>query len=337
MIAKHAVLWIAVLPILFALAPHRRSACVDQLSSPCKTYHAARAQGACPRGLGLVQDVLQAGGVSAARSRQAGLEFRVFANQLSEAGHVCGSERQQAQSIHRFVHERILQGKYETSANDIAAVLAGGSFNCLTASVLFLALAADFDLEAQAVAVPGHVWCRVASPGRPIDVETTCPHWFELAVREPVKATAELEQFMAEHNRRSAVARVLDRQALIATVHYNRGVRFLKEQQFSAAAAANLRALEIDPRCAPAYDNLLATINNWSVALAARGERELGLDLLAIGLAWAGDYEPFRSNYRYFSQRQAAGSEPPAIGDRVPKSSAKRVLPPSSIESKTGF
>jgi hypothetical protein len=250
-----------------------------------------------------VRAVLHACGASAARSRQSGNEYRALADELRASSQACGDERQRAQAIHRFVHARILRGGYDASSSDVARVLAGGPFNCATASVVFLALAADFDLEAQAVAVPGHVWCRVAISGRPFDVETTCRNWFDLAARESAHLTVEEKQFMAEHVRRSTRARTLDQQALIAIFHYNLGVRLLKDRQYSAAATANLRSLQLDPQCVPAYDNLLATINNWSLSLAAQGERELGLDLLAMGLTLAGDYGPFRANYRYLSRQ----------------------------------
>ncbi|MBI3836719.1 MAG: hypothetical protein HY288_02130 [Planctomycetia bacterium] len=336
MLSKSSVLWIVALATLLAFAPLYGFA-LDERPGRTERDHAARTKGVDPRGLRLVQAVLDAGDVSAARSQQAEFQFRAFARQLHESEQVFGAERRRAQTIHRFVHERILEGKYETSGSDLANVLAGGPFNCATASVLFLALAADYNLEGHAVAVPGHVWCRVASRRGSFDVETTCRHWFELTSREPAAVTAELTQFMVEHDRRSTSARVLDQHALIAVFHYNRGVRLLKEQQFSAAAAANLKALKLDPRCAPAYDNLLATINNWSLAIAVRGERELGLELLEAGLTLAGDYESFRCNYRYLSQQQGACGDPLAIGERGPKRSSKHVFSTGGIESNAGF
>jgi hypothetical protein len=311
--------------MLLAIAPYQGFALADQGPGRTESDDSIQARLVEPRGWSLVQAVLETNGASKARSRQSGNEFRDFADQLLDSGQVCGDEIQQAQAIHRFVHARILRGKYETSGNDLAAALAGGPFNCVTSSVLFLALAADFDLKAQAVAVPGHVWCRVASPRGPFDVETTCRRWFELAAREPANVTAELKQFMAERDRRSTRARTLDQPALMAIFHYNQGVRLLKDGQYSAAVTANLRALELDPRCGPAYDNLLATINNWSLSLAVQGERELGLDLVEMGLALAGDYEPFRVNQRYLSRSQS-------VANRAHEISAKHVFSPRSNE-----
>ena len=301
--------------MLLAVVRCQEFALADQGPGRTEPDHSTQAKEVEPRGWSLVRAVLQAGGVSAAQSRQSGNEFRSFADQLRESGQVGGDEIQQARAIHRFVHGQILRGKYEKSGSDLAAALAGGPFNCAAAS--------DFDLKARAVAVPGHVWCRVASHQQPFDVETTCRNWFELVARDPADVTAELKQFLAERDRRSTRARTLDQPALIAIFHYNQGVRLLKDRQYSAAVTANLRALELDPRCVPAYDNLLATINNWSLSLAVQGERELGLDLVEMGLALAGDYEPFRVNYRYLSR-------PQAVADRAQESSREHVFSPHS-------
>ena len=322
--------------MMSALAP-RRGFALDSRPGQTERDRQAATNIAEPRGSKLVRAVLRAGGNSAAEPRQAECDFRSFAGQLRESGDVFGDERQRAEAIHRFVHEQILRGNYETSANDLGVTLAGGPFNCATASVLFLALAADFDLDARAVVVPGHVWCRVTDPRGTFDVETTCRGWFEVAASERANMPSEMTQFMAEHQRRASIARVLDRPGLVAIFHYNRGVRYLKEQQFSAAATANLQALELDPRCAPAYDNLLATINNWSLALALQGERELGLGLLAAGLALAADYEPFRGNYRYLSRQRAAAGEASESGEKVLKSVLQRVSSAGDGESNTGF
>jgi hypothetical protein len=237
--------------------------------------------------------------------RRSERSFREFCTELRASGNVFGNPRQQAQAIHKFIHARILRGRYETGGSNLAAALAGGPFNCATASVLFLAIAADFDLDAHAVAVPGHVWCRVVTAGSSFDVETTCRNWFEFAAGERVEDDP-ASPFMAEHARRSASARELDEHALIAVFHYNRGVRLLREERFPEATFANLRALTLDPRCTSAHDNLLATINNWSLALARQGNRPLGLALLATAMALAKDYQPFRVNYRYLSGQIAS-------------------------------
>ena len=54
---------------------------------------------------------------------------------------------------------------------------------------------------------------------------------------------------------------------MAAMIYYNRGVDLLAEKRFAEAAAANAKALRLDPANATARGNLLATINNWSIEL----------------------------------------------------------------------
>lgn len=162
----------------------------------------------------------------------------------------------------------------------------------------------QFDVDARGVAVVGHVWCRVITPDGSFDVETTCPNWFELTASLAADNDPPENPLLVEHLRRVAAARVLDEPALIAVIHYNRGLRLLKQQRFHAAATANLQALQLDPQCEPARENLLVTLNDWSLALAAHGQTELALDLLDKAMALDGHYQPFLLNYRFISQRQ---------------------------------
>ena len=169
-----------------------------------------------------------------------------------------GDARQHARAIHAFLHERVLRGKYKASASDIGAALDGGPFNCAAASALFLTLAARCGLDAQAVSVRGHLWCRVSDAGKSFDVETTCRTWFAIADRYAGVATENVSAAMAAHRRRVAAGRVLSRSQFLTIFHYNRGVTLLRQQQFVAAAQANRRALALEPNCRPATENLAA-------------------------------------------------------------------------------
>ena len=84
---------------------------------------------------------------------------------------------------------------------------------------------------------------------------------------------------------------------LVATIYYNRGVDLLAEKHFADAAAANAKALRLDPENAIAKGNFLATINNWAIALGMSGEYAKAAELLRLGLATDAGYEAFRANY----------------------------------------
>lgn len=183
--------------------------------------------------------------------------------QLQSRGTVAGDSFEQARAIHRYIHDEILKGKYQPSASDVAVVLTGGDYNCASVSALFLSFAEAFGLDACAASVTGHVWCRVRADRGSFDVETTCRDWFVLAAARANFTPAEharQSQAWQDHRRRAAHARELDQPAFVAVFHYNRGVHFLRQGDFSAAAAANLQALALDWQCEPAYGNLWAAL-----------------------------------------------------------------------------
>jgi tetratricopeptide (TPR) repeat protein len=199
---------------------------------------------------------------------------------------------EQAAAIHRFMHERILVGGYQSDASNLAALLDRGVYNCVSGTVLFLALADNRELNAYAVQMPGHVMVEVQTDGGNLRVETTCRNWF-----------SQQKEVIDEEQER----RTLDPVQLIATLYHNRGVAQLSAGDYSGAIAANLAALELDPACLPARDNLLAALNNWAVDLAKKQQFSDATVLLDRGQLLAPDYRPFAANRRYIKRLSASG------------------------------
>ena len=160
--------------------------------------------------------------------------------------------------IHAYVRNEILRGKFDASQSDLAVALSGGSYNCASASALFLAMAREFELDARAVSVLGHVWCRVKSGHETIEVETTARDWFAREAAGEASLPQNRSRLYEEHLRRVAQSRELGDGEFLAIFHYNRGVGLFREGRFGAAAAANLAALVLDPACRPAYENFAA-------------------------------------------------------------------------------
>ncbi len=262
----------------------------------------------CCKSDSLVRSLLEAGGSTSAEATQGVHQFRTFAEQFRACSPLAAGERQQARAIHKFIHEQILGGNYDATAGDLAVVLDGGPYNCATASAVFLALASEVGLKAHAVAVPGHVWCRVEGNDETFDIETTCLDWFELLASDDGVDKQPSKGILAEHRGRAVAGRILDEVALVAVFHYNRGVRLFRSGRYLAAAEANLVALAFDPTCEPAFNNLLGAFNDWSLELAAAGRRDEALSLLVRAMAAAPQYEPFRVNHRFLSRGDAAAT-----------------------------
>ena len=219
---------------------------------------------ACARGAGtdhppFERTLLAASGVSADSLDHYALMLDRLAATFRATYDVGGDARSRVRALHAFLHQRVLAGEFEASSSDIGAALDGGPYNCAATSALFLLLASRCGLDAHAVSVPGHVWCRVREGGATIEVETTCRTWFSLVERSAgVAADKLISPTMAAHRRRLPMARDLSERQFLAIFHFNRGVTHLREQEFAAAARANQLALALDPSCRPAQENLAA-------------------------------------------------------------------------------
>ena len=204
-----------------------------------------------------------------------------------------GTPRQRVEAIFEFMHQRVLCGGYDLAYTDLRRVLDEGRFNCISAAVLFNYLAGQLGLDCRGLEMPGHAMSRVMLPDGPLDVETTCPQWFRVAgtLRVPSPAHGVCAP------RIRITAREVTPIQMAAMIYYNRGVDLLAEKHFAEAAAANAKALRLDPGNATARGNLLATINNWSIELGNAEHFAEAVDLLRQGLAIDAKFEPFAQNY----------------------------------------
>ena len=228
--------------------------------------------------------------------------------ELRRSGKVTGPARQQAQTIFEFIHHRVLRGGYQLDCTDLTIALRDGRFNCVSASVIFNCLAAEFGLVARGLEVPGHALSRLVLADGNLDVETTCPEWFRLSDHPEKQSELVCKTIGVQRNpgRSSDERRPVSDVELVATIYYNRGVDLLGVKRFAEAAAANAKALRLDPNSITARGNLLATLNNWAVAEASAGRFHEAVGLLREGLAIEPGYETFQSNYRHVHREWVA-------------------------------
>ncbi len=94
-------------------------------------------------------------------------------------------------------------------------------------------------------------------------------------------------------------------------IYYNRGVEAVYHGCYAEAVSANCKALLLDSANATARGNLLATVNNWALALAEAGRFTEAEQLLAAGHRFAPEHLPFVHNAERMQRMQAASSVSP--------------------------
>lgn len=201
-----------------------------------------------------------------------------------------------ASAVYEWMHAELLHGGYDLKASSLADVLDHGKFNCVSSVVLYQCLCRAVELETRGIEVPAHAFCAVKIGGRLIDVETTCPTWFEV-LSDPQRQEASLRKVLgSQHSTAYAQRRELDPSGIIAILYYNRGVEYVEQRQFALAVDANLKALLLDPQSSTSRGNLLAALNNWALEQAEQGDFAHALEMLDEGIQVVPEHDLFRSN-----------------------------------------
>lgn len=260
--------------------------CRFSLLTAALVVSVARAQAASNApGIELAQTILRAESSDQADTERHLDHLRVFADKLSATGTVVGDDTQRAEAIHRFMHAEALGGGYVADAHTLAELLETGRFNCLSGTLLFFTLAATYDLPLVAIESRGHITAGLRGGDAISPIETTTADW------QP--------QWMRAESIAIGAARIISRQQLLAAVYYNRGWQCLQNADYAAAIAANRQALALDPLCQAARNNLLASLNNWAVALSAAGQYAQALEALQTGQSIDASFAPFAATRQH--------------------------------------
>lgn len=193
------------------------------------------------------------------------------------------SVRDRADEVFRRMHQGLLTGRYRAACTELHRTLDDGDYNCVTATVLYHCLCAEFDVPLKTIAETGHVYCLLEGD-RPAVIQTTSRDGF---------APTDIPNGGRE---------ITDVQ-LLAKIYYNRGVSLLEQDQFQRAYDLLRIACRLDPQDEIAWRNILACINNWALSECDAGRFRQAVELLLRGLEMAPDYRPFLDNELHVHQR----------------------------------
>lgn len=188
------------------------------------------------------------------------------------------------------LHRQFLIGQYDAATSDIGVTLERGTYNCVSGTILLVALARSLDQEVEIIALKGHVLARLEQhPDHLLETTALPANFGDVGIR----STTSVATFSLEKSRQ---ARVLNDSELIAKVYYNKAVVALSTKQFAVALEALEQSRRLDPLDADARENQLATLNNWALALSRDGQFELALAKIHEGLAIDPEYSALLMN-----------------------------------------
>jgi tetratricopeptide (TPR) repeat protein len=203
------------------------------------------------------------------------------------------SDEQRAAVAFELVQAQWLTGPYDSNCARLQRTLEDGTYNCLMATLLYLATCRDAGLTAVPLAAPGHVAVRVWWDSVPHDVETTDRRWLP----QPVELGSVRGQQISDR-------------ALLARVYYNLGIQLAREGDFVRALHTTRQSCRLDPTHAEARANLLAVLNNWSIELVRQGQYAQAEALIQEGLRLDDQYEPLHRSAAFVRDRQSAAASP---------------------------
>jgi hypothetical protein len=235
-------------------------------------------------------DVRDAAGAGRIRQR-----VEAFVAALRPVIERAGDDWHRGYELHRAMHRTFFAGGgelrgYQVDQPRLTRVFAGGTYNCLSSSLLFVVLARAFGLPVRGVVVPSHVFVELGPPGaRPIEIETTSSQGFDLVhdarfFREQAGAWATQRGLPAvtfeDYQRRSIVspAELIG----LAMINVRNG-----ESEDDTLRLFELAAL-VDPENVELQRNRLAAYNNEANRLMeAKAMRTMArmFDVVAPGLA----------------------------------------------------
>lgn len=207
------------------------------------------------------------------------------------------SRRELAIAVLAYLHREILTESYQIKTTRVDQALKTGQYNCVASTILFRCLSAELGVTPVVMATPSHVFCRYPGVDR-LDVETTCPDWFELP------PTSEI---IANHpaNQANVDVRPLSDVEVLGKLFYNRATDKLEAKDFAAACDLLRMSMVLDPADGSARENLLAAINNWSLQRCEAEDFTYAVQLLAEGAAISSDYLPIQMNDLHVHQQWA--------------------------------
>ena len=225
------------------------------------------------------------------------------------------------QSLHRTILKR-----YDAEQDDLRVLLADGSFNCVSSSVIFAAAAEWLGFQAGGVIVPSHAYARFLSEGRAWEVETTTPAGFDPdrtrpEMRKHLERVAQAAaKAAAEGNAAQAYRLDVDALTLASFVYMNRGARAANDGDVEAAASYFERARRLGTQDALARRYRDSALAGFAVERIQAKDCPAAIELMATVLEGGGEEREtgrvVRNNLAYCAN-DAANRKDFAVADRA--------------------
>lgn len=151
--------------------------------------------------------------------------FEELCHHVSAKDFMSLPEEERAEAVLTLLYNSVLK-KYSEKETSMQVALSEGIYNCVSASLLYMAVAKEAGIEVFGQKTTNHAFCTVLVNGKSIDVETTNPYGFNPGTKKNTHGQD-------------------DGSYTIVPKHYYSGRQQVSDRVFASLIAANINSLQI--------------------------------------------------------------------------------------------
>lgn len=191
-----------------------------------------------------------------------------------------------AEKILALMYESVLD-RYKADSTRLNTTLLTGEYNCVTASVLYLALATSLGIDARGQETTVHAFCTVYIDGQKIDVETTNPYGFNPGVKKAVGGTENSRRYAVVPRRYYSGRREISARAMATLTGKNVASDLNDAEDYETAIPLEISRLEFlsitnDSETGTAKSDLDTLVCNYAMLLSKSQRNEEALDYIDL-------------------------------------------------------
>lgn len=143
-------------------------------------------------------------------------------------------QSQRADKLLSFMYETLLV-QYREQQTRLDVMFQDGTYNCVSSSILYMALAKACGLKVCGIKTPSHAFCTVVCDGAEIDVETTNPFGFNPGRTQVLEQSGSKTKYAVIPKKNYADRRKVSEKTFISLAGSNIASYFMSKDDYSGA------------------------------------------------------------------------------------------------------
>lgn len=194
------------------------------------------------------------------------------------------SEEKLGEQILLLMYENILN-QYKRNETTMQAAFLNGTYNCVSASVIFMALAKAANLNTTGQITPNHAFCTLKTENKTIDVETTNPYGFNPGTKKQLPSANNSVKYAVVPARYYRARKEAGDRMFVSLIAKNLCSTYNDKNNFTKAVPLACKRADFlngasDQEQNAALDDLYLLCSNYAALLSRSGQSRNALDWL---------------------------------------------------------